>query len=159
MRFRVISPVSVLGLAVLGGVLMSPGSVRAEDIRVTVIAILASTDKNAPVDKELTAVAAAIRQSNPEFIGFRCGRMTSLPIPIGKEESFPLVDDETATVAIMQGMDKKAMIRVKVKPPLLGEVTMCCCCNKFVPFMTPYDTKEKKERLFVAVMVNTCPGK
>jgi hypothetical protein len=107
----------------------------------------------------VAAIATAIRESYPEFNGFRRGVMTTWPIPVGQEETFPLVDEETATVAVLQGLDKKEKIRIRVKPPQLHEITMCCCCNKFVPFMTPYETKAKKERLIIAVMVSTCPSK
>ena len=67
--------------------------------------------------------------------------------------------EESAVVTVCQGMDKKEMIRVKVKPPGLNEITLNACCGKFVPFMTPYETKGKKERLIIAVMVKPCPCK
>ena len=149
--------VPLLGLALVAMGLSS--SVRAEDIKVTVVAILASTDKNAPVDPELEAVAAAVRKNYPDFTGFRVGRTTCLPVAVGKEAFFPLVDDVKATVEIVQGKDKKDRIRVKVKPPMLSEVSMSCCCEKFVPFVTPYVTKTKGEQLIIAVMVNPCQCK
>jgi hypothetical protein len=158
MRF-VLVPIRLLSLFVLGAALLSAGPVRGQDVRVTVIAVLATTDKNAPVEKEVAALATAIRDKNPEYYGFRRGVMATLPIAIDSEGTFVVDDRQTVTVAILQGMDKKEKIRVRVKPPLLGEITMNCCCNKFVPFMTPYDTKEKKERLIIAVMISTCPGK
>jgi hypothetical protein len=132
----------------------------AQEVRVTVVAVLATSDKNAPKpDKELSALAAAIQINNPELVGFRRGVMTNKPVAIGSEDSFPLVDGETATVTVMQGVDNKKMIRVKVKPPGLNEITLNSCCGKFVPFLTSYETKDKKERLIIAVMVNPCPCK
>jgi hypothetical protein len=148
---------AVLGLVVL--VLLMPLTARAQDVRVTVVAVLATSDKDAPVEKELTAIADAVRKNFPDLVGFRSGRITTQSVTVGAEQSFPLVDDEKATVSILKGMDKNQMIRVRVKPPQLSEVTMNCCCGKFVPFVTPYETKAKKERLILAVMVNPCPGK
>ena len=58
---------------------------------------------------------------------------------------------------VTQGKDKKDKIRIEVLAPGLKEVVMSCCCNKFVPVVTPYETKDKKERLIVAVMVCPCP--
>jgi hypothetical protein len=140
-------------------VLLVPLTARAQDIRVTVVAVLATTAKDAPVENELTAIADAVRKNFPDLVGFRSGRITTHSVTVGTEQSFPLVDDEKATVSILKGMDKNQMIRVRVKPPQLSEVTMHCCCGKFVPFVTPYETKSKKERLILAVMVNPCPGK
>src|SRR5262245_53984052 len=119
-----IRPLRLFGLAALGLVVFAASPVRAEDVRVTVIAILASTDKDAPVDKELEAVAALIRQKNPQFTGFRLGKMHCKPIAVGKEDTFPLIDDEVATVSIVQGKDMKDRIQLKVKPPQLSEITL-----------------------------------
>jgi hypothetical protein len=153
-----IPPLGLAALAILSLEFLTAGPAAAQEVRVTVVAILATTDKNAPVEKELASIAAVVKQTYPDLVGFRRGTMTTKPVAIGKDDTFPLVDDETAMVSILQGMDKKEMIRVKVKPPLLNEITMNCCCSKFVPFVTPYETRGKKERLIIAVMVNPCPG-
>ena len=142
--------------ALMGG---DPPDKAPEEIRVTVVAILASTDKNAKVDKKLVEVAAAVQPQYPELVGFRFGPQTCKPVEIGKEETFDLVDDVKATVLVQQGYDKKGRVGLKVKPPQLNEITYSTCCHKYFPLVTPYETKDKKERLIVAVMVCPCKEK
>jgi hypothetical protein len=145
----------------LSGLLLAlfvqPLPARGEDsVKVTVVTILASTDKDAKVDKKLTEVAAVVQQQYPELVGFRFGPQTCKPVEIGKEETFDLVDDVKAIVVVQQGYDKKGRIGLKVKPPQLSEITYSTCCHKYFPLVTPYETKDKKERLIVAVMVCPC---
>jgi hypothetical protein len=135
------------------------GADEPVSVKVTVVTILASTDKNAKVDKRLAEVAAAVQQQNPELIGFRFGPETCKSVEIGKEETFDLVDDVKATVLVQQGYDKKGRVGLKVKPPQLNEITYSTCCHKYFPLVTPYETKEKKERVIVAVMVCPCKEK
>jgi hypothetical protein len=149
-----------LVLAVLFARFVATEPARADDsVKVTVVTILASTDKNAKVAKELTEVAAAVQVQYPDLVGFRFGSETCKPVEIGKEETFDLVDDVKATVVVQQGFDKKGRIGLKVKPPQLNEFTYSTCCHKYFPFVTPYETKDKKERLIVAVMVCPCKEK
>src|SRR5262245_39963584 len=163
-------PVRLSGVALSFGVslsfviLLTAGPAPADDIKVTVVSVLATTEENAPVDKDLVALADAVKLNFPgaNFTGFRKGRTSCMKVPVGQTETFPLDDEETATVTVvtvLQGKDKKEMVKLKVKPPTLNELTMNCCYGKFVPFVTNYDTREKKERLIIAVMVSTCPCK
>jgi hypothetical protein len=128
-------------------------------VKVTVVTILASTDKNAKVDKKLVEVAAAVQPQYPELIGFRFGPETCKSVEIGKEETFDLVDDVKAIVFVQQGYDKKGRVGLKVKAPQLNEITYSTCCHKYFPFVTPYQTKDKKEQVIVAVMVCPCKEK
>jgi hypothetical protein len=125
-------------------------------VKVTVIAILATSDpKKATIEKDLEAVAAEVQKKYPELVGFRTGMTSFKGIAVGKSDSFTLVDDQTATVSVEKGADKKEWVRIKVKPPQLNEITYDTCCGKFFPVVTPYKT-EKQERLIIAVMVTPC---
>jgi hypothetical protein len=126
-----------------------------EDVRVSVVAILASGGAK-KVDPELEAIATEVRKKCPNLTGFHLARMTCLPVPVGKEETFPLEDDQKAAVAVQQGPDKNDRIRLKVKPPQLNDITYSTCTGKYFPIVTPYRTKAK-EQLIIAIMVS--PGR
>jgi hypothetical protein len=125
-----------------------------EEIRVTVVAILATTDKNAKVDPQLAELAKEVQKKDPSLVGFRLQRMNCKAVPVGGKESFDLVDKEVAVVCIKDcGKDDKPCI--KVKPSHVDNITCSLCCGKYWPIMTNYQTK-KKERLIIAIMVETC---
>ena len=129
-----------------------------EEIRVTVVAILATTDKNAKVDPQLAEIAKEVQKKDPSLVGFSKGRLNCKAIPIGGKESFELVDNEVAVVCVRSnGKDDKPCI--KVKPSHVDDITCILCCGKYLPIMTNYQTK-KKERLIIAIMVeNACKEK
>jgi hypothetical protein len=125
-----------------------------EEIRVTVVALLATTHKNAQVDPQLAELAKEVQKKDPSLVGFRLERLNSKAVPVGGKESFQLVDKEVAVVCIKEcGKDDKPCI--KVKPSHVDDILCSLCCGKYWPIMTNYQTK-KKERLIIAIMVETC---
>jgi hypothetical protein len=143
----------LVGLAIFA---MAPVSaLRAEEVKVTVLAILA-TDKNNNVDAELKDIAERVQKQEPKLTGFRQGRQTSKTVGVndGTKETFALVEDEVVTVAV-DGVMKKEKIRMTIKPPTLGQITYTTSCEKFFPIVTRYVTKDK-ERLIIAIMVEQC---
>jgi hypothetical protein len=149
----------LFGLCVAPAVLLlAAAPAPAEDIRVAVVAILASGD-GAKVDTEVEAVAREVRKKYPAMTGFRMARMTCQPVPAGKEQSFKLVDDEVATVEVERAADKDDRLRVRVKPPQLKEITYTTCCGKYFPIVTPYQTRARQEQLIIAIMVCPCKEK
>jgi hypothetical protein len=134
-----------------------PPEKAPEEIRVTVVAILASSDKNAKVAPELAEIAKEVQKKDPSLKSFRIQKMNCKPVPVGGKDKFELVDNEVAVVIVQKtGKDDKPCI--KVKPPKVNEITCSICCGKYLPIMTSYQTKEK-ERLIIAVMVDTCKEK
>jgi len=153
MRLKTVTLPLVL-LTALGLLGAGAPSARAEeDVRVSVVAILATRDGK-KVDNEVEAIAKEVRKKYPALTGFRLARMTCLPITVGKEETFPLEDDQVAMVAVQNGVDKNDRVRLKVKPPQLNEITYSTICGKYFPIVTPYLTKAKQEQLILAIMVN-----
>jgi len=138
----------LIGVAVLGGLGADP--LRAQERSVTVVAILA-TDKNATIEAKVKPIAEEVKKLEPALTGFRLVRTTSKTLTLGKKDQFPLVDDETASVLLQDAMANNR-IRVTVKAPKQGEITYDCCCSKFFPIMTRYQTKDG-ERLILAIMV------
>ena len=159
MRTTPLAP-RLLGLCLAPAVLLLPAAPApaADDIRVAVVAILANGD-GGKVDAEVEPVAREVRKKYPALTGFHMARMTCQPVPAGKEESFKLVDDEVATVAVEHAADKEDRVRVRVKPPQLKEITYTTCCGKFFPIVTPYQTRAKQEQLIIAIMVCPCKDK
>src|SRR5262245_11915055 len=105
-----IARLGLLGLTIFSVGFLTAGRITAQAVRITVVAILATPDQNAPVEKELVNVAAVVKQTYPELVGFRRGTITTKSVAVGKEDTFPLADDEVAIVSILQGMNKKEMI-------------------------------------------------
>jgi hypothetical protein len=147
----------LLGLCLAPAVLLLPAAPApaADDIRVAVVAILASGDC-AKVDADVEPVAREVRKKYPALTGFRMARMTCQPVPAGKEATFKLVDDEAATVAVDHAAEKEDRVRVRVKPPQLMEITYTTCCGKYFPIVTPYQTRDRQEQLIIAIMVCPC---
>jgi hypothetical protein len=147
--------------AALTTVLLIAPAVRAvDDVEVTVVAILATSDaKNAKIQPEVAAIAREVQKKYPNLTGFRLAQMTCQSMTVGRPDTFTLVDKEAAQVTVEHGADKHDRVRLKVQPPQLKEITYTTCCGKFFPIVTPYQTKDKQEQLIIAVMVSTCKEK
>jgi hypothetical protein len=153
---RCIKP--VLGaLAVVAAFQAVTPKVRAQEVKVTVVTILA-TKCNNDVDRRLECVAREVRKKEPGLTGFRVERLTCKSVKLGAENSFRLVDNQEATVVVRHGADKNNRVGLTVKPPLMGEVDYTTCCGKFLLIITRYQTKDK-ERLIIAVRVQPCNKK
>lgn len=130
---------------------------RSGEIRVTVVAILATTE-NTKIDPQLKCIAEKIQEREPTLKGFRVAEMTCRAVAVGKEDTFKLVEDQSVLVVVKQGEDKEnKKVGLEVKPPLLGRITYVTCCGKYFPIVTRYLTKDKKERLIIAIKVEPCP--
>jgi hypothetical protein len=135
----------------------APTAGPAEDVRVSVVAILATADKK--VDPEVEAIATEVRKKYPNLTGFHLARMSCLPVAVGKEETFQLEDGQVAVVAVQNGPDKSERVRLKVTPPGIKEITYSTICGKYFPIVTPYLTRAKKEQLIIAIMAQPGPQK
>lgn len=146
-------------IPLLGCLCLCPGAARAEEdeeVKVTVVAILASQKETPNVHHKLQHVAKEIQKKQPNLNTFILGHTTRLTMTIGKKENFPLVEGQVAEVTVLEKSAKDGAIKLMVKAPKVGEITYKCCCDKFFPIMTNYQTK-KQEWLVVAVMVPPCP--
>jgi hypothetical protein len=147
---------SLLGASValtLAALLLAAPAVRAaDDVRVSVVAILATADGK-KIDPEVEAIAAAVRKEYPSLTGFHLARMSCDTVALGSKETFQLEDDQVAVVGVKNGPDKNHPYRVEVEPPLLKAITYSTISGKYFPIVTPYHTKAKKEQLILAIMV------
>jgi hypothetical protein len=142
-----------LALAVLlAGV--APARAADDKVQVCVLAILA-TEKNNTVDPRLRCIADEVRKTNPRLTGFKIENLCCQSVAVGGQEDFKLVGNAVATVALRPGTAKDKRLRVTVTPPQMGQITYTTACDKFLPIMTPFRTKDN-ERLLIAVRVRPC---
>src|SRR5262249_36813037 len=92
----------------------APACGPADEMRVTVVAILACDKSDAKIDPKLAEIAKEIQKKKPKLVCFKMGRSTCLPIELKKEETIDLVEGERAVVTLLQGPDKDNRVRLKV---------------------------------------------
>jgi hypothetical protein len=135
--------------------LLAVGPIMAEEVRVRVVAIIA-TERNATVDPKLTCVAAEVQKTYPKLTGFRLEKVSCKSLAIGAKEEFKLIDDEVATVTIRQPADKDHRVELSVKPPRMAAITYRTACHKCFPILTPYRNRDN-DVLIIAVQL-PCPN-
>jgi hypothetical protein len=133
----------------------APACGAGDDVKVTVVAVLA-TSENKDVDPRLECLAKEVQKKEPNLTGFRIHRYSCKGLSKGDSFKFPLVDNEVAEVSIQQGPGKDERVRLTIKPPKAGEIVYTCCCGKYFPICTSYQTKKDKERLIIAVRCQCC---
>jgi hypothetical protein len=143
-------------LALVGLLAASAGGAAdpPDGLRVTIAAITAS-DRHTSVHPKLTEIAKAVQtvKETAALTGYRLERTTCKPVTVGRMENFPLVEDASADITVLQ--DDKQRVRLAVKAPLVGEITYQTCYDKFFPIVTRYLTTKDRERLIVAIMVTS----
>ena len=150
----------LLPLAVLACWPSAVGSACApgDDVRVTVVAILACDKNDGKVDPKLAEIAKEIQKKKPKLVGFKMGKQTCKAVEVNKEEKIELVEGQSAVVTLLQGPEKDNRVRLRVKAPGVGDVTYKTCCGKYFPLVTGYKTKDGK-CLIIAIRVQPCKEK
>jgi hypothetical protein len=133
------------------------GGVKKQEVRVTVLTILA-TERDAKVDGCVECIAREVRKKYPRLTGFHRGPMTCRPVVVGQKDTFDLVAGQAAVVTVRHGADDNNRVELKVAPPQMGEITYETCCGKFFPIVTHFRTKQN-DLLIIAVRVQPCHGK
>jgi hypothetical protein len=133
-----------------------PARVRAQDVRVTVLAILA-TDRNSTVDPRLKDLAAEVKKREPSLTGFTVGPTASKEISVGQKEAIELIKDKAAAdVKVLAKDDSKKRVTLEVKPPMGGAFIYQTTYDKYFPYVTREVVNG--ERLIIAVMVKPAGG-
>jgi hypothetical protein len=146
-------------LAFLSCCLLPPAGVRAgEKVKVTIVTILATT-RNEGVDPRLKCIAQEVCKKEKGLKGFKLVHMTCQSLAIGEMHTFKLLDGQEALVVVHHGANKDNRVELKVKPPLQGDIVYVTVCKKYLPIVTRYTTKDKGDRLILAVMVKPCRKK
>ena len=143
--------------ALLGPAACAADAEEKGKVRVCVVVILA-TESDTKVDKQLGQIAAEVRKLHPKLTGFHIEKVCCKSLAIGEKDQFELLDDQAAAVTVQRGADKDDKVRLKVRPPRMGEITYSTACGKFLPIVTPYRNKAN-DLLIIAVRVQPCHGK
>src|SRR5262245_7484159 len=139
----------------------APTAARSQpdrDVKISVVAILASETAKRDVDPRLEDIAKEVEKKLPKMKRFRLAKMTCKSVPLNLAESFELAADQSATITVLKPADKDNRVQLKVTPPTLGEITYTTTCGKFFPIVTRYQSANK-EWLIIAVRVQPCNGK
>ncbi|MFM7149248.1 MAG: hypothetical protein ACKO23_05355 [Gemmataceae bacterium] len=129
----------------------------ATRVRVSVLVVLAS-EKNAETDKKLEEIAREVRKTHPRLKGFRMVSLSCKSLPVGRGDSFDLVEDQKAEITVERAADKEDRVRLKVEPPQMGAITYSAPCGKFLPILTRTRTANN-EQVLIAIRVQPCQGK
>lgn len=151
--------IAAAGALTLGWLLAAATPGRAEEppVKVQIVVILA-TDRNQKVEDRLKEIAKKVQEKEPSLTGFQVKRSICAKLTPGQEETFKLVDNQKVSVLFKCKTDKDTRCCLTVKPPLMGEITYNTTCDKFLPIITRYQTKDK-QRLIIAIMVPPCDAK
>jgi hypothetical protein len=149
-----ISTRSLLCAVFATAILVVPGCGDRDKVKVTVVAVLA-TSQNNDVDDKLKCLAEEVQKKEANLTGFRIHCCTCKELAVGEKFNVPLVENQVAEVSIQRGRGKDDRVGLTVKPPLGGDIIYTSCCGKFFPIITSYQTKDK-ERLIIAIRVQCC---
>jgi hypothetical protein len=133
-------------------VLAIPALAPAQDVRVTIVTILAS-DRNQDVDSKLVEVKREVQKREPGLTGYRLGKTGHRDINVGQKEAIKLFDDKdySTDVKLLAKNDSKKRVTIEVKPPQVGAITYETCYDKFFPIVTR--SVVDGERLIIGIMV------
>jgi hypothetical protein len=146
-------------LGACGGLCVSaPTAMAGERVKVTLVTILATT-RDEPVDKRLLCIAREVQKKEPYLKGFKLLNMNCKSLAPAQRWKVKLVDNQEAVVVIHHGADKENRVELKVAAPLQGEIVYGTVCGKFLPIITRYTTRDRQDRLIIAVMVRPCHKK
>jgi hypothetical protein len=145
--------------ACAGVALLAQRGHSAENVSVTVLAILAS-DKHTEVNDRIKEIAKEIQKKEPKLTGFRLERTTVKSMAPGSSTTMKLVDKEKVEVLVNEKPDEEGRVTLTIKPPDMGEIVYACRCGKCFPIATNYYTAEPKhERLIIVIMAKPCFAK
>ncbi len=147
----------LLAAALLGLLGAAPRATAGDKVKVTLVAILASTQDNT-VDPRLQGIAAEVQKKEKFLTGFRIASMACKSLTPEEKHTFNLVEKQQAEVVVEHGADKDNRVTVRVRAPLQGEIVYNTVCGKFLPIVTRYKTK-KGEWLILALRATPCHKK
>jgi hypothetical protein len=127
-------------------------------VKVTVVVILAS-DRCPYVHPRLKAIAAELQKGDPSLTGFTLVSMTAKSLAVNQKAKFHCVEDCHVEVVIHQCVDQANKVCLAVTAPLQGEVVYRCVCDKFLPIVTRYQTRQRIPPHYVALAIgHMCSG-
>jgi hypothetical protein len=149
--------VLLLGLGVAAPALLACGDDKPKKVRVSVVVILASETDTA-VEKKLQCIAEEVRKTHPKLKGFKSVNLICKSLPVGLPDTFNLVEDKQVDINVVRAANKDDRVCLKVGPPKMRQITYSTPCGKFLPILTPLQTKAG-EHVLIAIRVQPCNGK
>jgi hypothetical protein len=136
----------------ISAIFVLPFWASAQDVRVTVVTILAG-DKPGDVNPKLKDLAQEVRKVEPNLSAFRLGKTGHRNMTVGQKESIKLFDnkDYSTDVTVLAKDDTKKRVTIEVKPPMAGAIAYETAYNKFFPIVTR--AVVDGERLIIAYSV------
>jgi hypothetical protein len=141
---------AVVAIVALFG--MSAARARAQDVRVTVVTILAS-DKSDFIDPKLKDLAHEVKSREPNLTGYRLGKTAHRDISFNQKQAIKLFDDKdfSTDVTLIGKDDTSKRVEIEIKPPMIGAIRYEVAYEKFFPIVTR--AVVDGERLIIAYMV------
>jgi hypothetical protein len=128
----------------------APAKQPEAKVKVTVVVILAS-ERCQFIDPRLKKVAAELQKSNPNLTGFNLVSMTDMSLAPEAKGSILCVEGEKVEVLLHHCADKDNKVCLTVTAPLQDELMYRTVCGKFLPIVTPYQTKERVSAKWIGV--------
>jgi hypothetical protein len=153
-----LSPRRYAVLAVFCVVTAATDRACAQDVRVTVVTILAS-DKSDFVDPKLKDLAQEVKSREPNLKGYRLGKTAHRDISFNQKQAIRLFDDKdySTDVTLIGKDDTGKRAEIEIKPPLIGAIRYQTAYDKFFPIVTR--AVVDGERLIIAYMVKPAEKK
>ena len=137
-------------VATIAALALAVNFAQADDARVTIVSILASSNHQ-NIDPKLQQVAAEVRKHEQGLTGFKLYNSQVKSVNVGQKEKFDLVSDASADVTVLAKDEAKKRMSLTVKPPTMGEITYSTSYDKYFPIVTRHMVAN--ERLIIAIMV------
>jgi hypothetical protein len=134
-----------------------PAKESASKVNVTVVVILAS-ERCQFIDPLLKNLAKEVQKKDAKLTGFTLVSMTEMSLEANVPAAFPCVEGTVVAVNVHHCGDKENKICLGVTAPLQNEFVYKTVCDKFLPIMTCYQTKERVPPKWIAAAVLQCAG-
>jgi hypothetical protein len=126
-------------------------------VKVTVVVILAS-ERCQFIDPRLKNVAVEVQKKDAKLTGFTLVSMTEMALGVDVKVAFPCVEDCTAQVLVHHCVDNENKVCLAVTAPLQNEIVYKTVCDKFLPIVTCYQTKERVPAKWIATALLQSAG-
>jgi hypothetical protein len=149
-----VAPFLSLGAVLVLVATASAQPCQSKKVKVTLVVILAS-EEGSHVDKNLKAIAAEVQIKNPFLKSFKIKSMATRSLAADEKTVIALVDDKSVAITVKHCADKEKRVCLAVTAPDQGELVYRSVCEKFLPIVTRYQTRNN-ERLILAIRVQPC---
>jgi hypothetical protein len=132
---------------------------KPEDKVKVIVAVILASDRCPYVHPRLRAIAAELKKGDPSLTGFTLVSITAKSLAAKQKAKFHCVEDCYVEVEINHCVDQAKKVCLSVTAPLQGEIVCRCVCEKFLPIVTRYQTRQRIPPHYVALALgHMCSG-